>query len=148
MPPTFRFWVTSGSRRNRCISSADTGSRDVTARGRTPSEAMRSRSGCFAVVLEGVPLELGREITAALKIPTIGIGAGMHCDGQVLVLHDLIGLSFGKAARFVRRYAEAGDTIRNAISAFREDVRAGRYPSEEESYAAAPERPETKPCGS
>jgi len=126
----------------------------VQGRDRAGADALRSdaialeRTGCFAVVLEGVPLELGREITAALKIPTIGIGAGMHCDGQVLVLHDLIGLSFGKAARFVRRYAEAGDTIRNAISAFREDVRAGRYPSEEESYAAAPERPETKPCGS
>ena len=126
----------------------------VQGRDRAGADALRSdaialeRAGCFAVVLEGVPLELGREITAALKIPTIGIGAGMHCDGQVLVLHDLIGLSFGKPARFVRRYAEAGEMIRNAISAFREDVRAGRYPSEEESYAAAPERPETKPCGS
>ena len=106
------------------------------------------RAGCFAVVLEGVHLELGREITGSLQIPTIGIGAVVHCDGQVLVLHDLVGLSFGKPARFVRRYAEAGETIRNAISAFREDVRAGRYPSDEESYAAAPERPETKPCGS
>jgi 3-methyl-2-oxobutanoate hydroxymethyltransferase len=126
----------------------------VQGRDRAGADALRSdaialeRAGCFAVVLEGVPLELGREITAALQIPTIGIGAGMHCDGQVLVLHDLIGLSFGKPARFVRRYAEAGEMIRNAISAFREDVRAGRYPSEEESYATAPERSETKPCGS
>lgn len=126
----------------------------VQGRDRAGADALLSdaialeRAGCFAVVLEGVPLELGREITAALQIPTIGIGAGIHCDGQVLVLHDLIGLSFGKPARFVRRYAETGDTIRNAISAFREDVRAGRYPSEEESYAAAPERSETKPCGS
>jgi 3-methyl-2-oxobutanoate hydroxymethyltransferase len=102
------------------------------------------RAGCFAIVLEGVPLELGREITDALRIPTIGIGAGIHCDGQVLVLHDLIGLSFGKPARFVRRYAETGDTIRNAIAAFREDVRAGRYPSAEESYAAAQEKPAKK----
>jgi 3-methyl-2-oxobutanoate hydroxymethyltransferase len=106
------------------------------------------RAGCFAIVLEGVPLELGREITQALQIPTIGIGAGVHCDGQVLVLHDLIGLTFGKPARFVRRYAETGETIRNAIAAFREDVRAGRYPTEQESYAQSPERPETKPCGS
>ncbi len=98
------------------------------------------RAGCFAIVLEGVPLELGREIPEALRIPTIGIGAGIHCDGQVLVLHDLIGLSFGKQAKFVRRYAETGETIRNAITAFREDVRAGRYPSEEESYAATPEK--------
>ncbi len=93
------------------------------------------RAGCFAIVLEGVPL---------VGIPTIGIGAGIDCDGQVLVLHDLIGLSFGKPARFVRRYAETGDTIRSAVAAFREDVRAGRYPSREESYAAAPEKPANK----
>jgi 3-methyl-2-oxobutanoate hydroxymethyltransferase len=103
------------------------------------------RAGCFALVLEGVPLELGREITDTIRIPTIGIGAGLHCDGQVLVLHDLIGLSFGKQAKFVRRYAETGETIRNAITAFREDVRAGRYPSEEESYAATPEKSAKKP---
>ena len=102
------------------------------------------RAGCFALVLEGVPLELGRAITAAIGIPTIGIGAGIDCDGQVLVLHDLIGLSFGTPARFVRRYAETGDTIRSAVAAFREDVRAGRYPSREESYAAAPEKPANK----
>jgi len=106
------------------------------------------RAGCFAIVLEGVPLELGQAITQALRIPTIGIGAGPHCDGQVLVLHDLIGMSFGKQAKFVRRYAETGATIRNAIAAFREDVRAGRYPSEEESYAATPEKTAKKPCGS
>jgi len=106
------------------------------------------RAGCFAIVLEGVPLELGQAITQALRIPTIGIGAGAHCDGQVLVLHDLIGMSFGKQAKFVRRYAETGATIRNAIAAFREDVRAGRYPSEEESYAATPEKTAKKPCGS
>jgi len=102
------------------------------------------RAGCFAIVLEGVPLELGQAITAAVGIPTIGIGAGIDCDGQVLVLHDLIGLSFGKPARFVRRYAETGDTIRSAVAAFREDVRSGRYPSREESYAAAPEKPANK----
>jgi 3-methyl-2-oxobutanoate hydroxymethyltransferase len=106
------------------------------------------RAGCFAIVLEAMPLELGREISKALRIPTIGIGAGANCDGQVLVLHDLIGLSFGKPARFVRRYAETGDTIRSAIAAFREDVRAGRYPSTEESYAATPEKPAKKPCES
>ena len=126
----------------------------VQGRGREAADALLTdalaleRAGCFALVLEGVPLELGREITAALRIPTIGIGAGIDCDGQVLVLHDLIGMSFGKPARFVRRYAETGDTIRSAIAAFREDVRAGRYPSAEESYAAAPEKPANKPCGS
>jgi len=103
-------------------------------------------AGCFAIVLEGVPLELGGEISKTLRIPTIGIGAGPDCDGQVLVLHDLIGMSFGKPARFVRRYAEAGDAIRSAITAFREGVRAGRYPSVEESYAAIPEKSAKKPC--
>ena len=123
----------------------------VQGRGREAADALLEdalaleRAGCFSIVLEGVPLELGREITEALKIPTIGIGAGVHCDGQVLVLHDLIGMSFSKPARFVRRYAEAGDIIRNAIAAFREDVRAGRYPSIEESYAASPENPAKKP---
>jgi len=123
----------------------------VQGRGREAADALLEdalaleRAGCFSIVLEGVPLELGREITEALKIPTIGIGAGVHCDGQVLVLHDLIGMSFSKPARFVRRYAEAGDIIRNAITAFREDVRAGRYPSIEESYAASPEKPAKKP---
>lgn len=118
----------------------------VQGRGREAADALLEdalaleRAGCFSIVLEGVPLELGREITEALKIPTIGIGAGVHCDGQVLVLHDLIGMSFSKPARFVRRYADAGDIIRNAIAAFREDVRAGSYPSSEESYAASPER--------
>ena len=72
----------------------------------------------------------------ARSIPTIGIGAGAECDGQVLVLHDLIGLSFGKPARFVRRYAQVGDAIRGAVAAFGDDVRAGRYPSLEETYAA------------
>jgi 3-methyl-2-oxobutanoate hydroxymethyltransferase len=92
------------------------------------------QAGVFSIVLEGIPRELGAEVSRALTIPTIGIGAGAECDGQVLVLHDLIGLSFGKPAKFVRRYAEVGETIRRAVSSFRDDVRAGRYPSEEESY--------------
>jgi len=122
----------------------------VQGRGQSAADALLDdaialeRAGCFAIVLEGVPLELGQAITGAVGIPTIGIGAGIDCDGQVLVLHDLIGLSFGKPARFVRRYAETGDTIRSAVAAFREDVRAGRYPSREESYAAAPEKPANK----
>ncbi len=126
----------------------------VQGRGREDADALLEdavaleRAGCFAIVLEGVPLELGGEISKALRIPTIGIGAGPDCDGQVLVLHDLIGMSFGKPARFVRRYAEAGDTIRSAITAFREDVRAGRYPSVEESYSATPEKSAKRPCGS
>jgi len=101
------------------------------------------RAGVFAIVLEGIPRELGGDVSRALSIPTIGIGAGAECDGQVLVLHDLIGLSFGRPARFVRRYAEVGDTIRSAVASFRDDVRSGRYPSAEETYAAAPD--ETPP---
>lgn len=93
------------------------------------------QAGCFGIVLEGMPLSLGHVVSESIGIPTIGIGAGVHCDGQVLVLHDLLGLSFGKPARFVRRYAELGADARRAIRAFGEDVRAGRYPSDEESYA-------------
>jgi 3-methyl-2-oxobutanoate hydroxymethyltransferase len=126
----------------------------VQARGREAGDALLEdalaleRAGCFAIVLEGIPLELGSEVSRALQIPTIGIGAGPDCDGQVLVLHDLIGLSFGKPAKFVRRYADVAGTIRGALSAFRDDVRAGRYPAAAESYAAAPQTPETDPCAS
>ena len=128
----------------------------VQARGREAGAALLEdalaleRAGCFAIVLEGIPLELGAEVTHALQIPTIGIGAGPDCDGQVLVLHDLIGLSFSKPAKFVRRYADVAGTIRGALMTFREDVRAGRYPAAAESYAAAPEAsaPEKDPCAS
>lgn len=119
----------------------------VQARGVEAAEALLEdaraleRAGVFAIVLEGIPRELGAAVSRALAIPTIGIGAGAECDGQVLVLHDLVGLSFGRPARFVRRYAEVGDAIRGAVAAFGEDVRAGRYPSPEETYAAAPEPP-------
>src|SRR5262249_24720515 len=118
----------------------------VQGRGREAAEALLEdalaleRAGCFAVVLEGIPLELGEAVTRALQIPTIGIGAGAACDGQVLVLHDLIGLSFTKPARFVRRYADVAGTIRGALEAFRADVRAGRYPAVAESYASTPEK--------
>ncbi|HEX7079346.1 MAG TPA: 3-methyl-2-oxobutanoate hydroxymethyltransferase [Candidatus Eisenbacteria bacterium] len=124
----------------------------VQARGREAADALLAdalaleRAGVFAIVLEGIPLELGAEVSRALSIPTIGIGAGPGCDGQVLVIHDLIGLSFGRPAKFVRRYAEVGDTIRGAVASFRDDVRAGRYPSDAESYAAAPDpEPERAP---
>jgi 3-methyl-2-oxobutanoate hydroxymethyltransferase len=119
----------------------------VQARGRAAADALLEdalaleSAGVFAIVLEGIPRELGGEVSRALAIPTIGIGAGAECDGQVLVLHDLVGLSFGKPAKFVRRYAEVGDTIRTAVAAFTNDVRSGRYPSADESYAAAPEPP-------
>jgi 3-methyl-2-oxobutanoate hydroxymethyltransferase len=91
-------------------------------------------AGAFAVVLEVVPREIAKIITESLSIPTIGIGAGVHCDIQVLVLHDMLGLGFGKQARFVRPYANLRQTMTDAVSRFAEDVRNGSYPSNEESY--------------
>jgi 3-methyl-2-oxobutanoate hydroxymethyltransferase len=91
-------------------------------------------SGAAALVLEGVPREVAAEITAELPIPTIGIGAGPECDGQILVFHDLLSLTFAPAAKFVRRYADAGTLIRSAIEHYREDVEHRAFPSDEESY--------------
>ncbi len=91
-------------------------------------------AGCFSIVLECIPRELARKITASLKIPTIGIGAGPNCDGQVLVSNDILGLFEEFKPRFVRRYAELGKEIRKACKNFIEDVKAKKYPSEEESY--------------
>ncbi|MGA2537059.1 MAG: 3-methyl-2-oxobutanoate hydroxymethyltransferase [Terracidiphilus sp.] len=91
-------------------------------------------AGAGAVVLEGVPREVAAEITAELPIPTIGIGAGPECDGQILVFHDLLNLTFAPAAKFVRRYADAGTLIRSAIEHYREDVERRAFPSDEESY--------------
>jgi 3-methyl-2-oxobutanoate hydroxymethyltransferase len=91
-------------------------------------------AGAFALVLEGMPRELGAMITRRLRIPTIGIGAGPECDGQVLVLHDLLGLSFTAPAKFVRRYADLAGVMRAAFAQFREDVHAGTYPDDRESY--------------
>lgn len=99
-------------------------------------------AGAFALVLEVVPREIARQITESLSIPTIGIGAGVHCDIQVLVLHDMLGLSFGKQARFVRPYANLHDSITDAVSRFAEDVRNGTYPSERESYGLPAEAAE------
>ena len=94
-----------------------------------------ARAGAFAVVLEGVPDALGAAITAELPVPTIGIGAGPSCDGQVLVFHDLLGWSgTGPSPRFVRRYAKLGREVAGAIAAFAGDVRSGGYPSPDESY--------------
>lgn len=82
-----------------------------------------------------IPREIAQAITESIAIPTIGIGAGADCDAQVLVLHDLVGLSFGKSPRFVRAYANLREAMTDAISRFNEDVRAGLYPAETESYA-------------
>lgn len=95
------------------------------------------QAGAFLLVLEAVPSVVGTEITNAVRIPTIGIGAGPSCDGQVLVYADMLGFENGTRARFVRRYAEIGAIATQAIGIFAADVRQGRYPAEEECYPAA-----------
>lgn len=90
--------------------------------------------GCFAIVLEKIPADLAREVTESLSIPTIGIGAGPHCSGQVLVSHDMLGLTTDFNPRFVRRYADLADTMGDAVQRYVEDVRQRTFPSDEESY--------------
>ncbi len=92
------------------------------------------KAGAFAIVLEGIPSEVARRITDALEVPTIGIGAGPHCDAQVLVITDLLGLSDRKPAKFVKRYANLDEEITKAVTRFREEVAAGVFPDEEHSY--------------
>jgi 3-methyl-2-oxobutanoate hydroxymethyltransferase len=91
-------------------------------------------AGAFAVVLEAVPRELAAQITRELRIPTIGIGAGPDCDGQILVVHDLLGLTFDQTPKFARKYANVGEVISNAVRGYCEDVRNGGFPSDSESY--------------
>lgn len=91
-------------------------------------------AGAFALVLEGIPTEVAQRITAALHIPAIGIGAGPHCDGQILVLHDLVNLSFSTPAKFVRRYGDAAALITDAVQRYREDVVGRQFPADAESY--------------
>jgi 3-methyl-2-oxobutanoate hydroxymethyltransferase len=99
-------------------------------------------AGAFAIVLEVVPREIASQITESISIPTIGIGAGAGCDIQVLVLHDMLGLSFGKLARFVRPYANLHQVMTEAVTRYADDVRNGTYPSEDESYALPAETAE------
>jgi 3-methyl-2-oxobutanoate hydroxymethyltransferase len=94
-------------------------------------------AGCFAMVLECIPAELARFITAQVRIPTIGIGAGPQCDGQVLVVNDLLGVDDSFKPRFVKRYAELGGSIAGAVGAYVNDVRAGAFPAEEHSFHSA-----------
>jgi 3-methyl-2-oxobutanoate hydroxymethyltransferase len=91
-------------------------------------------AGAFSLVLESIPRELAAQITAELKIPTIGIGAGPDCDGQVLVIHDLLGMSFGHQPKFARRYADVGEIISRAAAEYCRDVQQGTFPSDSESY--------------
>jgi 3-methyl-2-oxobutanoate hydroxymethyltransferase len=93
-------------------------------------------AGAFAVVLEAVPRELAAQITSELRVPTIGIGAGPDCDGQILVLHDMLGLTFGHTPKFTRQYADLGAIIIRAAKDYCEDVRGGTFPSDAESYHA------------
>jgi 3-methyl-2-oxobutanoate hydroxymethyltransferase len=112
------------------------------AQGRTAARARTMLSdalalqeaGCYSLVLEAVPTPVAARITEALEIPTIGIGAGPQVDGQVLVYHDLLGLTEGHTARFVKRYADLATVIREALAAFAADVRSGAYPEERHTY--------------
>ncbi|HET9287215.1 MAG TPA: 3-methyl-2-oxobutanoate hydroxymethyltransferase [Gaiella sp.] len=117
------------------------------AQGRTADHARRlvddaralEAAGCFSLVLEAVPAPVAEEITRRLTVPTIGIGAGGATDGQVLVWHDLLGLYQGQSPRFVKRYADLATAIRDAVSAYAEDVRGHRFPEEVHTYAMAEE---------
>ncbi len=107
-------------------------------------------AGAYAIVLEGVPVELSRVITEALEIPTIGIGAGVQCDGQVLVIYDLLGLFDNFVPKFVKKYAELGPAAVKAIAEYKEEVRAGEFPTEEHTFHAkevlfAPRAVHTRP---
>jgi 3-methyl-2-oxobutanoate hydroxymethyltransferase len=110
------------------------------------------RAGAFAVVLESMPVEVAAEVTRAVRIPTIGIGAGLACDGQVLVLHDMLGFSTGYMPKFVRKYADVHGVITGAVGAYAADVRAGRFPDDATSYHLKPEvaaelAPKKRPSG-
>jgi 3-methyl-2-oxobutanoate hydroxymethyltransferase len=113
------------------------------AQGRTAEKARRlvddaralEAAGAFSLVLEAVPAPVAKRITEELAIPTIGIGAGVDCDGQVLVWHDLLGLYEGRAPRFVKQYADLSSEIRRALEAYAEEVRQRRFPEERHTYA-------------
>ena len=113
------------------------------AQGRSAERALKlladsralEAAGCFSLVLEAVPAPVAKRISEQLSIPTIGIGAGGDCDGQVLVWHDLLGLYDGRTARFVKRYADVGEVIEGALHAFAEDVRERRFPEEQHTYS-------------
>ena len=117
------------------------------AQGRTAEQARRllaearalEEAGCFSLVLECVPAPVASRVTRELSIPTIGIGAGAGCDGQVLVWHDLLGLSQGTGPRFVKRYADLASDIRRALQAYAAEVRSGAFPEERHAYAMAEE---------
>ncbi len=104
------------------------------------------RAGVFCIVLEGMPREVAAMITAEVRVPTIGIGAGPECDGQVLVLHDMLNLTFAPPAKFVRQYGDAAGIIRRALESYKVDVESGAFPSDEESYHLPAETRQTLEC--
>jgi 3-methyl-2-oxobutanoate hydroxymethyltransferase len=110
------------------------GKDEETARRVVEGAAALDAAGCWGVVLELVPAELARIVTQRIAIPTIGIGAGAHCDGQVLVFHDVVGLFSGFTPTFVKRYTEAGNAIREACARYAEEVRSGTFPGEKQSF--------------
>jgi 3-methyl-2-oxobutanoate hydroxymethyltransferase len=91
-------------------------------------------AGCFSVVFEKIPADLAKKVSESLDIPTIGIGAGPHCDGQVLVLHDMLGITKDFSPRFLRRYSDVGGAVDKAVRDYIDDVRGGSFPAQEESY--------------
>ena len=95
---------------------------------------MLEELGCFAVVLEKIPAALAAKVTAALSIPTIGIGAGSGCDGQVLVMHDMLGINEGFSPKFLRRYADLAPVIDSAVKNYIKDVKDGDFPNANEQY--------------
>lgn len=97
------------------------------------------RAGVACIFLEGIPREVAEMITSEVETPTIGIGAGPHCDGQVLVFHDILNLTFGPPAKFVRRYGDVAAEITQAVQAYRADVESRQYPADNESYHLSPE---------
>ncbi len=110
--------------------------------GKKPPEAKQlikdavalEKAGVFAIVLECIPPRLAAEITKAVKVPTIGIGAGRHCDGQILVTHDMLGLSQDLSPKFAKRYAELGNEIKEAVKEYSKDVQSGKFPADEHTY--------------
>jgi len=128
------------------------GSYQVRARAAEEQQALKrdmkllEDAGCFSIVLEKIPWQLAKEVTAAAAVPTIGIGAGPWCDGQVLVAHDMLGLAKDFQPRFVRRYADLADVITNAAKSYVQDVRARSFPTLEESYDLTRPEPPKAPA--
>lgn len=116
------------------------GTYTVRAKEKAEAEKLKSdilvlqEAGCFSVVLEKIPAKLAEEVTKSVKIPTIGIGAGPHCDGQVLVVHDMLGLNKGFKPRFLRQYLNLFDQINGAVGSYVKDVKSGSFPNESEQY--------------